>query len=238
MKKILSFLFSIVIIMTLILYPLHVNASALSSTLIQEINYDYVTDPEAILRLAQSSGIRHYNAKGNETIEIKQLISQKKYYSGTVINEYAKSVIQMLDSRSVAYENKKDSWGKYDIACVLTVNYKHYSNEPTTPEHGSYGIVVTSTSFAFTDMGSDPIYLSKVNMYYHGFHSVSEPSIDRYATYNNPSSGTNYILNSNDDRWYAGDFPEQITTGAIVTFSNGTVSGDYDLMIELSTLLN
>lgn len=237
MKKNLSLVIIFFAILTYFLTPLTVNATASSLTCIQETYYDYVTDPAELLALAQNSGVSKFDASGGETLEVNQLVSQKVYDNGMIVKEYAKSVIQMLNKRSVTYENKKDSWGKYDIACVITVNYKSYFNEPPTSEHGPYGIVITNTVFSFTDIGTNPIYISKVNMYYHGFHTVNEPSIDKYATYNNPSSGVGYVLNSTDDRWYAGDFPEQVTTGAIVTFSDGTVSGDYDLMIELPTLL-
>lgn len=218
-----------------------VNAEATTNKpiCIQEIHYDHITNPAEILQLAENSCINVLNTEElQDSLEVEQLISEKTYTDGTVVKEYALSQIQLLSVDDVAYEKKTDSWGKYDIACVFTIYYEHYSNEPPTPEHASFGVVMTHTTFSFVDLGSNPIYLSTVQMYYHGFHSIEEEVINTYATYNNPSPGIEYTLQTTDSRWYNADDIQIANAGAIVTLSDGFVSGDYDLMIELPTLLN
>lgn len=140
----------------------------------------------------------------------------------TIIKEYAKSSICLME-RAVDPADKTISWGKYDIACVVTAHYEeHYGPGTET------GIVLLYTTFSFNDAGTNPVYVSKVEMYSHCIYDAANAeSIERYATYNNPSQGVIYSLNSDDDRIYGGGGFQYLQCGANVTLSDGTRSPEY-----------
>ena len=61
----------------------------------------------------------------------------------TIIKEYAKSSLCLME-RAVDPADKTISWGKYDIACVVTAHYEeHYGPGTET------GIVLLYTTFSF-----------------------------------------------------------------------------------------
>lgn len=156
---------------------------------------EYETDPVKLLQMAMSS--QQNRSYTNEKLEVEQLVSEKVYSDGSRIKEYAKSSICLME-RAVDPGNKSTSWGKYDIACVITAHYEeHYGSGTET------GIVLLYTSFSFNDAGTNPVYVSKVEMYSHCIYDAANAeSVERYATYNNPSQGVLYTLNSDDNRIY------------------------------------
>lgn len=207
--------------------------------------YDYTTDINKLLDLAKQSS-SHSDEKNSNlglsikfsvdsgtdddtlNLEVQQLIKETTYSDGTFEREYASSSITLLEKTQYS-ENTSSSkyWGKYDVACTVTAYYTMFWGEET-------GLRLNYTTFVFNDAGSNPIYVKKVQMFSHGIYDpTSEPSIERYATYNYPSSGTIYSLNSDDYRIYGGGGFQTLFSGAIVTFSDDSMSGDYDLTIIL-----
>ncbi len=170
--------------------------------------------------------------ESNDSLEFTtvQVISETELSDGSLVTELQKDYVTLIDSKaSVDNAKKKKSWGKYDIACVVTAFYEeHYG------KGSEVGVTLKSTQFKFTDNGSNPVYVKKVQMYSHCLYDPARgDQVERYATYNNPSSGTIYSLASGDSRIYGGGGFQGINCGAIVTLSDGTVTGDYDLMVIL-----
>ena len=69
------------------------------------------------------------------------------------------------------------------------------------------------------------------------YADTAEP-IERYETYRYPSVNQVYNLNTDDSRVYSSGGMCDFNLGAKVTLSDGTVSGDYDLMFFLSQIEN
>lgn len=212
--------------------PLKVNASSLTPepVCVQTVSYNYVTTIDGLLALAERQGMRNRNVLSDEqaTIEIEQLISEKRYSDGSIIKEYSKSAIHMME-RSIDNDSESKYWGKYDIACATTAFYQdHYGSGEQV------GRVLLSTTFTFNDAGTNPVYVSRVDMHSHCVYDpANEPSVEKYATYNNPSAGLIYTLYSGDDRVYGGGGFQQMYCGAIVTLSDGTSSGDNAMLLIL-----
>lgn len=227
-------------------------------TIIKIKEYDYATDINELLDLANQSNQSsiennkiNISIKGkmnlfnsNEeidklTLELQQLIKETTYSDGTSEKEYAVSTITLMDNNTTsqevslfAYDNSSvpKYWGKYDIACTVTAYITNFYGSGTET-----GIRLNYTTFVFNDNGSNPVYVSQAQMYSHGIYDpASEPNIERYATYNYPSSGTVYSLNSDDSRIYGGGGYQTLYCGAVVYLSDGSVSGQYDLQIILA----
>ena len=100
-------------------------------------------------------------------------------------------------------------------------------------------MVIHNITFSYTKAGTSSVSVSKVDMYSHGIHDAAlEAPIERYATYRYPSANQVYILQTDDSRVYSSGGMCDFNLGAKVTLSDGTVSGDYDLMILLAQIEN
>lgn len=199
---------------------------------VQYKEYDYVTDIKDLVSLAQSQKVTARNASLGEdasVLEIDQLISEKYFSDGSTEKEHAKSTITLMESRASNNTSTSKTWGKYDIACVVTAYYTEYYGAGTET-----GIVLQYTAFSFNDAETNSVTVRKVDMYSHCIYDpASADSVERYATYNYPSSGKVYTLNSDDSRIYGGGGFQQMYCGAIVTLSDGSTSGEYNLQIIL-----
>lgn len=208
-------------------------------TCVETINYDYTTDAAEMIQLINEVNVCNTENLSASTeiledgsIVLKQLISESVYSDGSVEKTYAATNIELFDynpqSKSVENKSYTDSWGYSDIACYITAYY--------TVESG--GRSIHSVSFSYTKNGSSSINVRKTQMYSHGIYDALDPDgyIERYATYNYPSPNVIYNLNTDDDRVYNSSYTCQFNVGAVVTFSDGTVSDDYDLMIFLEQL--
>lgn len=219
----------LLIILIFLVMPIYAEASFNEENpiCIQIKEFDYVTAPDDIIELArlqsQKNGSRMYN---EGSYVVNQMISEKTYIDGTVIREFMESNVQL--KRAVDKEIKSANWNKYDIACITTAHYEsHYG------QGEEVGVVLINTTFSFTDTGENPIYLSKLQMHSHCIYDpAGADPIEKYLTINNPNPGSIYSLASGDKRVYGGGF-QQLYCGTIVTLSDGTVSGDFDMMIVL-----
>ena len=199
-----KFLIACVVCLLIVCTPIVANAKNMDeeAICINSKIYEYETDPEKLLQMAMDSQQNRSYANENGMLEVEQLVSEKVYSDGSRIKEYAKSSICLME-KAVDPANKSTSWGKYDIACVVTAHYEeHYGPGTET------GIVLLYTTFSFND-------------------AANAESVERYATYNNPSQGVLYSLNSDDNRIYGGGGFQFLYCGAHVTLSDGTKSPDY-----------
>lgn len=195
------------------------------------IDYSYMTDVNDIINMALEQ--KQQSRSGDVfTLEVEQLMQEKSYSDGTSVKTYARSSVQVYSydpvTREMVVESSNSSWGQYDIACVVTAVYESHWGAGTQT-----GIKPLYTTFQHTDMGSNPIYVTRADMYSHAIYDIASAPIERYATYNNPSSGAIYSLSFDDNRIYDGHGTQNLYSGAVVTLSDGTVSGNYNLMVIL-----
>lgn len=207
------------------------------------VEYEYADTAEEVVQLAiNKSMVRNVSSVTNEEnddgrVYVKQLVAETTYSDGSLAKEYALSSVDFYEysqnTRATQRKSLKDTWGKYDIACCITVYFTEHSG--TTPS----GVVIHNIAFSYTKAGTSAVNVSKVDMYSHGIYdaALAEP-IERYATYRYPSANQVYNLNTDDSRVYSSGGMCDFNLGAKVTLSDGTVSGDYDLMFFLSQIEN
>lgn len=195
------------------------------------VDYSYTTDVSDIIDMAREQK-QQSRSEDAFTFEVEQLMQEKSYSDGSSVKTYAKSAVQLYSydpvTREMVVESQSSSWGKYDIACVVTAVYESHWGTGTQT-----GIKPLYTTFQHMDMGSSPVYVTRVDMYSHAIYDIASVPVERYATYNYPTSGVIYSLNFDDNRIYDGHGTQNLYSGAVVTLSDGTVSGNYDLMVIL-----
>lgn len=212
------------------------------SELICKREYESITDIDELLLLGQ--GAVACDAQTNieititedDNLLVRQLTGEEYYSDGFQKLEYAETSIKLYEysDSTNSIENKaySKSWNKYDIAAAVTANYTRYYNQAGVEN----GTVISRVDFRYTKGGSN-YSVRKVQMYSHGLHNqLLEEKIERYQTYNYPDPNITYSLNTDDPRIYNSSPLCSFNVGAIVTLSDGTVSGDLDLMIELPEL--
>lgn len=156
------------------------------------------------------------------SLEALQLLSVKTYSDGSVEQYFAKSTIP---------GNQQKSSGKYDVGAIVTIYYTIYG---TAPLYTDATTKVDRVTVKINDAGTNSIYVSKIDMFYHGFLNPNSSQVDRYSIINNPSSGAIYTLYANDSRSYYNNGLASVNGGAILTFSNGIKLGNnYELTIVL-----
>lgn len=244
MKKLLSL--AVAFVFFAVSTSLATNASAFlnenEKPVVYERQYEYATEVEDLLDLATPDSVEYSTQQGTDlaNAEVTQLISTKTLADGTIQKEYASSKIALVDAERSSIEttpvNTNDSkyWGKYDIAVTVTAYYTAYLQEI----YEGYYIVLRKqlhyTTCVINDANALPVYVSKLEMSSHGIYDpLNEPNIERFMTINNPTSGYVYRLNSDDSRIYDGTGMQYLYSGAVITLSDGTVSGNYDLMVIL-----
>ena len=216
-----------------------------SDEVIERVVYEYTTDIDTLLNFGQK--ITCYNNDGQESniqvkitdsgnLMAKQIVSAEYYEDDSYSEEYAITSIGLYEyseeTRSIENRNYTTNWNKYDIATSVTAYYRRYYRESGIEN----GTVISRLEFRYTKGGSN-YAVNMVQMYSHGLHNiVTEPNIERYATYKNPNPLTVYTLNTDDTRIYNSSYACRFNLGAVVTLSDGTVSGEYDLMILLEQI--
>ncbi|HWT73686.1 MAG TPA: hypothetical protein VN258_03060 [Mobilitalea sp.] len=208
--------------------------------------YDYTTDINKLLDLANQSSVLsedknfsfdsavslysdsiNSGADGDTlTLEVNQLVQEITYSDGSIERQYADATITLMASSSDS-GSLPAYWGKYDIACTFLAYYTDFYGGSVVGRRFDY------CTFKFNDAGTNSIYVSKLEMASHGIYDpLLEPSIEKYATYYNPSSGATYTLYSGDSRIYNYGYLQMLTCVAIVTLSDGSVS-DYGMYINV-----
>lgn len=203
--------------------------------------YNYVTDIEELLELGEVQPLSNETGQISTTITedgdllVRQLIKREYYDDGSYCEQYVENGIDLFEylntTRTIEKKSYSQTWRKYDVAATIVAYYTRYFNQAGVEN----GIVVQRLDFKYT--GGSAYSVVQAQMYSHGiYNAVSAEPIERYKTIDHPKASVVYILYTDDVRVYNSSYACSFNVGTIVSLSNGTVSGDYDLMILLEQL--
>jgi len=193
----------------------------------EERNFDKLVD--LALQQKSSNTAKHgvdavtsSDDASSDSLTALQKLQEITYRDGTTAIYYAKTVIPGSQSKSS---------GKYDVGAVVNI---YFTITGTAPFFADATTVVDRVTTTINDANSNPIYVTKIEMFYHGFLSPNDPQYDRSSTINNPSNNTTYTLYAYDPTSYYTSGFSSVYGGAILTFSDGTKLGNsYELTIVL-----
>ncbi|OME75970.1 hypothetical protein BK120_30370 [Paenibacillus sp. FSL A5-0031] len=188
------------------------NVASFDKQLVKVVTYPEEKNIDKLVQLALKQK-KVSPSKNSDSLQARQLLQEKTFSDGYTEKYYALSSIPGSQSKSN---------GKYDIGAVVTMYYTIYG---TAPYYSDAKTKVDRVTATINDAGQDPKYVSKIEMFYHGFLNPQTPQVDRYSTINNPSSGSVYTLFANDSTLYYTSGFASVNGGAVLTFSDDTKLG-------------
>lgn len=193
------------------------NNKDLTKVMSNEINYIY--DEQTNLNV--------------ENLVVVQLLERKEYQDGTVVENYVVDDLhfyEVKESQIMAVNPPVDGNGSYvwsfdtrkgDIA----ITHRAYFTSKSV--NGSPTIRIDSIGTKIIDAGVDSLTVTKIyqEMIHYSIEDVGTGKEYQTMTTNNPVSGTEYKLISNNSNFYDSSGIGSITTSAVIYFNDGTNTG-------------